>query len=204
MHPKGSVFISFGANKGRAGEGVEFFFGSQCVLNMFHKFSMCSPICSQQHLTLSHILWHKFYPCNQYKQPKKETTIYLFWEYSSSDFLIFWGLQANQRCPSQKERTLGGTHNQLIRVTHYSIHLQDKGKTFHFQTKPQQIGWDIKTHVRTKQLVVFQAKLKGSQSESILHYRMYWVHMVVWNFCITGRRGICISGNIWAEWLLHY
>jgi hypothetical protein len=51
MHPKGSVFISFGAYYGWAGWGGCWIFWIFLVPNvfskMFHKFSMCSPICSQ-------------------------------------------------------------------------------------------------------------------------------------------------------------
>ncbi len=43
---------------------------SQCVPNRFLKFLMCSPTCSQDHLTLSHMLCPKSYSCNLYNQPK--------------------------------------------------------------------------------------------------------------------------------------
>jgi len=74
MHPKGSVVISFGANKGSAGEGVECF-GFFWVPNVFSTYST-SPQCIPQYVPnsislLSHILWHKFQSCKQIQAAQK-------------------------------------------------------------------------------------------------------------------------------------
>jgi hypothetical protein len=51
---------------------------SICSLKMLCKFSLRSPICSQKHLALCHILCPKFYSCDLYRQAKKRrTTIWI-------------------------------------------------------------------------------------------------------------------------------
>ncbi len=49
---------------------------SHQLSNKFFKFSMCSPTCSQQYLTLSHILCLKLYSCKLYNQPKRRRMQY--------------------------------------------------------------------------------------------------------------------------------
>ncbi len=46
-----------------------------CSHNIPIKFSLCSPTCSQQFLTLSHILCPKFSSCNLYNQPPRKRII---------------------------------------------------------------------------------------------------------------------------------
>jgi hypothetical protein len=105
MHLGDPCFSSFGE-----GEGVEFFYCSQCVPM---KFSMC-----YQHVRGSLSLYPIYFAlsftlviCKS--NPKEEITAYLFWECTKLEFLSFFGWWANQRCPSQKKRNLNfvGSHN---------------------------------------------------------------------------------------------
>jgi hypothetical protein len=67
MHSKDSIFFLWGWLM----RGFELLLFLMCSHQVLIEFSMCSPICYQQHLTLSHILCPKFfYSCNLYRQPK--------------------------------------------------------------------------------------------------------------------------------------
>jgi hypothetical protein len=111
MHPKGSVVISFGANKGRAGEGVEFFWifwfpmCSQHVPQVLNVFPHMFPIASHFYPISFGI---SFYSCNQYKQPKKETTIYLILGVFKLRFFDFLGVIGQSKMPITKRKNFGG------------------------------------------------------------------------------------------------
>ncbi len=90
------------------------FSSSHCVSM---KFPICSPMCSRQLLTLSHILCPKDTSstfCNLYNQPKNEMiTTYLFWDFPKLDF--FWVI-GQSKMPITKEnlKNFGGPYQGFV------------------------------------------------------------------------------------------
>ncbi len=118
------------------------------VPNIFSKFPMCSSKCSQEFLTLSHILGLKFCSCNLSNQPQwGDYNVNIYFETSQSLINCFFD-GPMKRCPSQKENIYSGGWRPpkleiLTKLTHVGHLRLNCLYSYYYYFEEAQCGHDL-------------------------------------------------------------